>query len=395
MAFKQLAIAAGSLATVTASLFTVAVPAQAASVTATSYVNLIDGPNIVTDVGLNPSASSSAGGGGGSAIASAGPTASLRAFANSENSILSTPAGASAGFGLNYVLAGNPNAAFIPLTFNFNLSGGLNASVDVTNTGSVASANFQYLIIDTASSNVGGSSSLTLQGRQAPLFFSSGTLGDTGNGGRLGARVTPVLNIQGTVNVEGEKIRAEDFQDLGETPAEKALFATVGKFLTTDIPLEQFRTETSFLNGAIINAISSFGLPRLNIPAGKVLGADIDLGFDTEFFFNTNVQLTRQVQDKGFLIGSLTTSAATSPFDANASSNFGSTLKLTSITVPQSFNAVDVSNLKVMFDSGQVFDVIRESNPTPVPTPALLPGLIGFGLNMFRKRKQLQQKQLC
>ncbi len=173
--------------------------------------------------------------------------------------------------------------------------------------------------------------------------------------------------------------------------------------LNRDIVPESLRQETSLLAGTIANFIQAFGIPRLNIPAGRFGSADFDIGFNTDFFFDSKVKLTREVQSNGLLVGALTTVASSSRLNASASSKFDATLKLTSITVPQTFNAIDINTLKVLFDSGSSFDVTREladgsfggdnnsensggGNVEAVPEPASLMGILLAGGGLLRLR---------
>jgi hypothetical protein len=379
-----------SFVTAASSFFTVAIAltcfdsiALAARVTATTSINLIDGPNSQTSEGINPIAISSASGGGGNAIASSGPEFVLRAQSESENSSFIAGASATAGFSSFYNLNGVPNDVLVPLTFNFDLQGSINLSVDQSFLASSAVGNFRYQIID-STSNIGGAVSIGWQSRQLPIVLESGSFGE----GRVGARITPVINIQGTTTVNGERLRAEDFQNLGETLEERILLQRIGDSLSKDIPLSDLSQTFGFLDGALVSALLTVGLPRLGISRGDLIGADIDLGFETDVIFDTRLKLTREVRGGGFIIANLVTGAASSPFSSKANVNFGSTLRLAGITVPDSFNDFDVSNLSVAFDSGQVVSVNRESDSVPIPTPALLPGLIGFGLGILKKQKQ-------
>lgn len=63
--------------------------------------------------------------------------------------------------------------------------------------------------------------------------------------------------------------------------------------------------------------------------------------------------------------------------DANATSDYSATLSLESITVPADFNAVDISGLSVVFDSGLTIPVTREGvlEPEPIPGTEPTPGI--------------------
>lgn len=314
-------------------------PTSESRVSATTFVNLLDGPNTQRATGLNPFAQSSASGGGGSASASSGSTLRLGASAESKNVGLSNPSQGSAGFGISYRLLGNSGNLSIPLTFNFSLDGSLNVET-APEAGSVAVASIRYSLIDNSSSS-GGSSILSSQ-RGIPLFsISNGNFGDSS---RFGARVKPTISLA-ALNIRDVELTDSDIKDLK---------------LDKDIPLDFLQQETSLIAGTIATAIQAIGIPRLNVPAGRFGSADFDLGFDTSFFFDSKIKLTREVQSNGLLVGTLTTGASSSQLNASANSKFDATLKLTSITVPQTFNAIDINTLKVLFDSGSSLDVTRE-----------------------------------
>ena len=90
--------------------------------------------------------------------------------------------------------------------------------------------------------------------------------------------------------------------------------------------------------------------------------------------------------------------------DANATSDYSATLSLESITVPADFNAVDISGLSVVFDSGLTIPVTREGvlepepiqkhAPEPIPEPSSVLGTLivsAFSAYSLLKRKLKKQ----
>ncbi|BDA76255.1 hypothetical protein CAL7716_104210 (plasmid) [Calothrix sp. PCC 7716] len=281
-----------------------------ATVYVSGSVNLVDGPNIKTVPGPNASASVTASTLGGNASASASDNGILSAVSTSENSLLITdsfliPSVAVAGFNTGYIITGNTNNVSIPLTFNFGLNGSLNASSvpkRLDGIWSRSEASYTYNLFNSGTRITGWTTLESSSG--IPSYLSSDSFG---SGARLGARITPVLYLEeniDNVDIDGEILTPDDFRNLANDPgrseAEKLVLNQVADTLSNNISLEQFSTLFSFAGGgiiktSIIDAISAFGLLRLNIPSGRT-GASLELGFNTNFFLDTNIKLQQQVQ---------------------------------------------------------------------------------------------------
>ena len=332
-------------------------------VSANASVNLVDGPNLDEDRGLNPFASASASGGGGSASSTAGANLSLSASASSASAGLTRIASAGAGFGFTYQILGNPDQVSIPISFNFGFDGSVSAQSTDT-PGSAANAIVSYSLID-GDQQLGGSSLLSSGFGQPTAAFTTGGFGE----GTFGARLTPEITLE-ALNLKNEKLSEDEVERLE---------------LNLTVPIDSVVAEVPLLAGAIVNAIQTIGIPGLNIPAGRFGDADVNIGFDTEFFFDTQLSFSKTVESGGLILGTLGATASSSEIEASAEADFGSTLELESITVPQTFDLVDADGLQVLFESGFLMDVTREGgslepdpNPDPDPNPEPNPGLDPF-----------------
>jgi hypothetical protein len=137
----------------------------------------------------------------------------------------------------------------------------------------------------------------------------------------------------------------------------------------------------------ILQAIGIKGIPSLSI----LPGVKAKIGFDVSYIFNSKIPLSQIIHQNGSIDAEIIVQASTSPIAAEATSDFSSTLKLLSIDLPNDFTALDPEQLQVVFDSGDIYSVTRGASippdPEPIPTPALLPGLIGFMFKVMRHRK--------
>lgn len=342
-----------------------------------AYINILSGTaDERTASGINPSVQSFAQANNAKAFASANRT-SLKVKAESDGTGLSYPAGGVASFQNSYKVIGNTNNIGVPLIFNFGLTGELDAYTVPKNAGSVASVAFNYNFTNYSDSfsETKGSVQITSQGGVPVYFSQSGNLGSN----KFGAIIQPTLEI-------GTDLKKILPKDLSYFNIADKLLKISSKDLGTNDPLKKLKERTSLLEGLIVNAIQ-FGIPSLSI----LPGIKANIGFDVSYIFDSQIQLTETIRQNGRLDGYLYGSASSSP-TARGSSNFGNTLKLTSITVPQTFDALDIENLQVAFDSGDTIPVKRQINTiipsTPVPEPSTYYGTaVAFAICWLIKRK--------
>lgn len=310
-----------------------------------AYINILSGtPDEQISTGINPSVQSFAQVNGATASASATGT-SLKAKAESDGNgtSLSFPPVANAFFQNSYKLLGNTSNTGVPLTFNFNLTGELNVTTPVYIPGSpenlfgVAVVNFEYQL--------------------GNYNYDSPDFSETKGGAYIAAQ-------------SGLPVRYGQYGYLGNNKFSSPTFSTtLDPEITYTIP------------------------PTFNkLP----VGVDAGFGINATYTFDSEIQLTETIINNGRLDGYLYASATSTP-NASGSSNFGNTLKLTSITVPQAFDAFDIENLLVAFDSGDIIPVtrkastVRPSEPVPEPSTYFATGAaIAIGWLMKRKYKSMQ-----
>lgn len=351
---------------------------QAASFTATTGYGF--NTNTDTASGLGASASSSFNAGNASASAYANSDIELGVFASSEGSGLVEPVVSNAGYSLNYSIVNNPNQISLPLTFNFVLTGNINASSQDVPYGT-AGASFLYTIASSRPpSNPDGftSGQVSLLSAGGQIFPSSnGFIGESS----IRAVVTPELGLD-----IREAFGLED-EDLPRILEEFEPSFPLGSFEQAEFELRLSEKEANLLS-----LLTTFG----SIP---VRGTPIEIGFDSEFFFDTPIPVQAEVREGGFINTSLFASSSSSA-NASAVTDYSNSLSLESITVPADFDAVDISSLSVAFDSGLTIPVTREgvlgpepipgAEPQPVPEPSAMLGSLvasAFGAYSLLKRK--------
>jgi hypothetical protein len=356
-----------------------------------AYVNIISGtPDQQTSSGINPSVQSFAQANNGEAFASA-TGISLKVKAESDGTGLSYPAVANAFFFNPYKLISNPNNIAVPLTFNFGLIGELNAYSTPGDLGSLGGSDFNYRVTISSDAISETKGSVQLQSQAGvPVFYRSGNLGNN----KFGAIIKPAL----TIGLDSKKLSSQEIAALN-------ISAQLLQISSNDLginPQNKLEERTSLLEGLIINALQ-LGIPSLVIPPG----IKVKVGFDVTYAFDSDIQLTQTITNNGtldvYLYGAASanlTASGSSNFSSSFN-NFGNALKLTSITVPQTFEDLDIENLQVAFDSGDIIQVTRNGNPeipsTPVPEPSTYCGsgvALILGWLIRRKYKSVQKSRI-
>jgi hypothetical protein len=141
--------------------------------------------------------------------------------------------------------------------------------------------------------------------------------------------------------------------------------------LTFKTTLQDYTTNVSLVQAALIQSLATVGIPRLDIPGGN---ATLDTDLDVDITYNSQASLSTQ-SDSGFVSLGFGVSASESN-GGSSSASFSDTLKLTSVTVPDSY-AGDISNINVLFDTGLTLPLERSSEqvaPTPEPGSFFLLG---------------------
>ena len=310
-----------------------------------AYINILSGdPDEHTATGLNPSVQSFAQVNGATASASAtGTSLKVKAESDGNGTSLSFPAVANTFFRNSYQLLGHTSNTGVPLTFDFNLTGKLSNTTPVyipdtpLNTFGVASVSFDYQLVN--------------------YDFDRGSYSETKGGAYITAQsgVDPIYGQYG--NLGNNK-----FSGVTLTP-------TLDPKLTRTIPPD---------------------LKKISY------GVDPGFGINASYTFDSELQLTETIIDNGRLDGYFYAYASSTP-NASGLSDFHDTLKLTSITVPQTYDGLDLDSLKVAFDSGDVIPVTRavstELPSKPVPEPLTYLGTsvaLAIGWLMKRKYKSVQ-----
>lgn len=360
----------------------IAQSANAATLGARASVNLIEMDN---ETNRSPASGSlveaSASGQGSSGTGFASFDGKVGASAMSENTSPIYNASGSGSFGSGYEVIGNSDNTSLPLSFNFHLSGSLSADSEIGNNTSqgIAGATVGGLLSSGSNvSQINGRANLRSRAGSPISFTQAGVFGSSGS---PQVRIQPKINVEADIN---EVFLNED--DLDELNLE---FSLEGEPSDFDFPV---------LTGLIADAITSQGLSRLNL----VPGLDIEAGFKVDYGFDTSFSLPLEVVDRGKINYFINTSA-NALLEASANSNYSSTLSLTSITVPEEFDAVDVDKLRVVFDSGFELPIQVESYgtgngngdvPKSVPEPLTILGsatALGFGA-LFKREHSRRQK---
>jgi hypothetical protein len=265
-------------------------------------------------------------------------------------------------------VTGAPLGTPIPLSFNFDLSGNIDVSSRFPDRNSIATGSFNYFLrsaTDSGTSNAGGTATMQSQAGLPTINFVTGNFGSSG----------VMAQIQPHVIVEQETIPLTDVE-LEELGLDE---------LKEDIPLDTFNAP--LLAGAIASAVSSFGLPDLDI----LPGTEVEVELDVSYQLNSSISLsTIFTGGIGALNGTMSCGVSSSN-GAKAVCDYGSSLALTSITVPFDFTAVDIDPLRVVFDSGLSMDILRESpsvgGVVPEPATGLLMGSGLLVLSYWRRRR--------
>ncbi len=344
-----------SLCAVGVALVTLSKGSQAVSLVGTeANINVLTGSNPDSASGIAPSATSQADfkdsfGAIGTAFAKATGT-TLRATTTSEGVGFVNGSFASSGLRNSYTILGNPNNVGLPLTFNFDLTGKISQE---TPGFSAAISSFSYDITNYGDSvsQIGGGVTLTTQAG-AVVFFSENNVGVNPKdplGDRLRVTLTPTVTFL-SKNLDLKKFLPEELKQLG-IPADILGISSkeLVKAKEKGNAIEPFDYRKGYI-AAALNKVPAFkGLP---------------VGLDIEYVFDSRISTTQTVTRGGELDAFLQAQADANRDGINgrakAETDFGNTLKLASITVPQDFNAVDVGGLKVSFDSGDIFSVTQE-----------------------------------
>lgn len=282
----------------------------------------------------------------GESVTASAPGATGRAGASGSlggsamgTGVLITPSSGGGGFLSGYRLSGSTTGTPVPLSFNFGLDGSIHVSAPKTSSGV---ATFGYSAT-TLGQRIGGSSTVSCVNGYCIPLSSLDTVADV--------TITPQVEVEG----EYEDVEPSDLPTL---PGGFKFESTPGTYSGT----------ASVINGAILQALSNVGIPRLDLPKG----AEANVNFDLDVRYDSTVSLPASVIDAGILQMSLSTTAGSS-MGATADAEFGGTFKLESVTVPDDF-AGDLSDLSIVFDSGLTLPIERASatNPGPVPEPSSL-----------------------
>ncbi len=354
-----------------------------------SYINLFDSKSDAAS-GINPIASTSVQSSNASASGIVTAT-SLKMKAESQGAGLPITVSSFGKFENSYEIIGNGSNASIPLNFNFSLTGKINLSSEPPTKslfslsgGHVSYHTWNYDFSQGNHYETTGGLDIQSQAGAIVRYNEWGSWATLGKSDGY-AEVTPKVSV------------GADFQKLGPE-AVKALDDSIRKLTfgpgnglldTLRIPqveysLDSFKRRVSIYEGTVINLAQNL-FPSIGLPGG----ISLDFGYDVNFIFDSQLSLAQALSKNGQLDIFLFVEAYASP-SASAVVDYGNTLKLTSITVPYDFDAIDIADLKVAFGSGDIIPVTREASAASVPTPAMLPGLVALGINILRRRKLAQ-----
>lgn len=348
------------LVLIVALIFCLPVLSNGAIIVTTADINLLDGPH--SQVSSSPASiiSSSANAGDAASMATADMAARLGTMARSKGNGLANIAGATSHYSSGFHLAGNSTGATLPLSFNFDMHGSLRATSAATNLLSLGSGTITY-DLQTSRTRFNGSAQLRSQGG-TPLTFTSGQF--------VGGASLSSIDITATVNGDLFILTDEELQYLGIHPTSFAnvQFSDAGTMFS------------SHLANQVSNSILALGLPSHQL----IPGVQASIGFDVDYSFDSHFSLGVDLLTSDALVMDLS-SAASSTSDAEGTSAFGNTLKLSSITLPASFASPELSHLAVEFDSGLVMPVTFDQ-PASVPELPSLWLFVGIGISLGASR---------
>ncbi len=359
---------------------------EASVIQASAVINLCDPSDFTarTKKSLlpNTAVSTTATCGSDFALARANTDLSVGVISRSVNFGLSSFAGGIAKSDTGFIVRGNPGSIDLPLTFNFGFDGLVSVKTEPGNPASVALASVDYSVNTT---QIRGSIFLSSQGG-LPVGINRVRLDGAAPNAVIKARLTPKL----TIDVDGSKLEGV----LTPTTLSFLGLTNINPMLSVD--LGEIETQSALLAGSIATAVNTLGIPALNL-AGKVVsivpGAKVDIGFDIEYFVDTQIQHQLNVQQAGIIDILLQSHATTSTANATASIGFGNSFLLKSITLPSDFKLIDHKNLSVEFDSGLTMGVtiVETSAVNSLPEPGsfsiMLLSLAGLGLVVKRRSK--------
>jgi len=304
---------------------------------ATASVNLI---SFDSQESTNGSISASSQGEGSEAKASVSPDGKIKIYASSQDAIPLYNAVAQASFVSAYTINGADGG--LPVSFNFNLTGSLEANSDFGSSQLGQASIFLTATHNSFSQSNGFSSSSTTAGANLsvisgiPIFSSTGSFASSPS---IKTQITPEINIEAKRKFKLTELDAIDLQlDLKFS----------GSPDNYDFPI---------LSGVIANAINRFGLPRLNLAPG----INADISFDVDYIFDSSLSFQPTLTESGSIgIGASATSS-TLPGGSNyGTADYQNTFTLTSITVPKSYSLLDTTAFSITFDSGVKKQIFRQ-----------------------------------
>jgi hypothetical protein len=383
-----------TLAVVSATLITPFVRADAATVVKSfSYINLFDSKNDIAS-GINPTASTFVQSSNASASGIVTAT-SLKMKAESQGAGLPISVSSFGKLENSYEIIGNGSNVSIPLSFNFSLTGKMKLSSAPAMESpfspfSLSTGAIDYHIWnwDFSQGNyyetTGG---LTIQSQFGTIirYDERGSWKTLLENNNSYVEVTP----NPSVDTDFEKLNPETVKSLSDEIKKWTSDPRNGLSDTLRIPgsefsSDSFKVKTGIYEGTIISLARNLS-PSIGLPGG----ISLSFGYDADFIFESNLSLSQALSKNGRLDIFLDVQASASP-SASSVVDYGNTLKLTSITVPYDFDAINIADLKVAFESGDIIPVTREARAASVPTPAMLPGLVALGINVLRRRKLAQ-----
>lgn len=281
------------------------------------------------------SASASGENASASSITTTDMSLSFKATSSNYNFINYAVSGAR--FESDFRVEGNPQEISLPLSFNLKFDGDINVSSKAGQGMSLS-----YASVSTPEGFLQLAS-------QSGVVFRDGDL--TGWNVNCDLKVTATLTLLGALDVEILELNNNDLNTLD--------FST--SFMTTcEVPDEGWEAVKNRLKASInLDGLLRHGITRDKIKA-------IDLSFDTLVTYIFKKKFVVQITTtKNGLISLGLDGRVWSTSGTKGSSNFYNTMSLESITVPADFNALDVRNLSVIFDSGLVMAVTKPTDGEP------------------------------
>jgi len=327
-------------------------PASGMNISATSYINTLDGPYNNYSYKPGTSVSASASSGSATSSSSASSSAQLAASSSSENMGLPLNAVGSASYQSVFNITGNKNNIALPLTFNFQVDGNLGSSSAAGDPGSLSLGYIDYSI---KTSQTSSSSRFGIESQGGIPHI----LSDNGN---FNGSIIPTVNINANIGGSIYILNSPILKDLG-----------IDLSLTKSLTLSQNDNQAySNITSQITTSIFKLGIPSLNLPGG--IKATIE--FDVNYQFNGTSTLNAEVKSNYdvLMISLFSFSTANSGAKAYSTySGYSNTYNLSSVTIPYDFTGIDTSQLKINFESGLSMPILRSApNPTPVPIPGTL-----------------------